>query len=142
MLIPHADYEIDDNPNRLDFQRIYEYLSTTYWWKYGLTPDLVEKGARNSSLVIGVYKDNQQIAYARAVSDKIRFAWLADVYVHPDHRRRGIAKAMVRFALEHPEHKEVTKWMLATKDAQGVYAALGFGPPPDPTQILQLTRER
>jgi GNAT superfamily N-acetyltransferase len=58
------------------------------------------------------------------------------------HRGKGIARAMVRFALEHPQLENVTRWMLATRDAHGVYAALGFAPPAEPGEILQLTRER
>jgi GNAT superfamily N-acetyltransferase len=67
---------------------------------------------------------------------------VADVYVDEAHRGRGIARAMVGFALDHPQLSDVTRWMLATRDAHGVYAALGFAAPADPDQILQLIRER
>jgi GNAT superfamily N-acetyltransferase len=137
-----GEYEIDDSSDRLDFASVHRWLSATYWWQAGLSRETTETGARHSALVIGAYQGDQQVGYARVVSDRIRFAWVADVYVDEAHRGRGIARAMVRFALDHPQLRDVTRWMLATRDAHGVYAALGFAAPADPDQILQLIRER
>src|SRR4051794_33428858 len=111
----HLQYEIDDTQSRLNFPRIHQWLTSTYWWQYGLTPDLTKRGAVQSTLTVGVYDGNEeQVGYSRVVSDTIRFAWLADVYVAESHRRRGIATAMVRFALDHPSLTDVTTWFLAT----------------------------
>jgi GNAT superfamily N-acetyltransferase len=140
MIFRHADYEIDDSRARQDFDTVYPWLSKTYWWQTGLTREKIERGARHSSLVIGAYLNDQQVAFARIVSDTIRFAWIADVYVSEPHRKKGLARAMIRFALDHPDLKDVAKWFLATKDAHGVYSALGFATLPDPQGYMELGR--
>ena len=137
----HGDYEIDDDVNRIDIDTVHAWLCSTYWWSHGITREQVERGTRRSALVIGAYHDGQQVAIARVVSDTIRFAWIADVFVAPDHRARGLARAMIRFALEHPALTDVTAWLLATRDAHGVYAALGFAEP-EPRQFMVLRRKR
>jgi hypothetical protein len=76
-----------------------------------------------------------QAAFARVVSDKTRFAYLCDVWVDQPHRKKGLARAMVRLALDHPDFQTV-KWLLATLDAHSVYAELGFTPLPDPERWM------
>ena len=79
-----------------------------------------------SASVIGVYLNGEQIAYCRVVSDKTTFAWLCDVFVDESFRGRGVARAMVQFALDLPYSSELRKWVLATRDAHPLYASLGF----------------
>ena len=100
--------------------------------------DVVERAMRGSSLVIGAYFDGQQIGYARVVSDKATFAWVADVFVDEAHRRKGLGRAMVRFALDDPEHQGLRRWFLATKDAHDVYAKLGFQALTEPQRFMFL----
>lgn len=126
MLLTHHNYEIDDSITRQNFDKVYAWLASTYWWEHGLTREKTERGARHSGLVIGVYQNDVQVAFARVVSDTIRFAWIADVFVDPSHRNRGLARAMVRFALDHPDLNDVARWVLATKDAHDVYRPLGL----------------
>jgi GNAT superfamily N-acetyltransferase len=141
MIQRHNKYEIDDSLIRQNFDLVFAWLQTTYWWQHSLTREKVERGANHSALVIGAYHNNDQVAYARVVSDTMRFAWIADVFVAPEHRKKGLARAMVRFALDHPDLKDVAKWFLATKDAHGVYAELGFAPLPDPNGYMELRRQ-
>ena len=99
----------------------------------GITENEIQKGINNSALVVGAYAENgRQIGFLRIVSDKIRFAYFTDVVVHPDFRRNGIGQQMVKFALSHPELKDVYQWLLATLDAHGVYAKCGFKPLQEP----------
>ena len=98
----------------------------------------VERAARNSSLVVGAYRGGEQVGYLRLVSDKTTFAWVCDVYVDEVHRGRGIARAMVRFALAHPEHQGLRRWLLATQDAHDIYAACGFKPLDNPERWMFL----
>lgn len=88
----------------------------------------VEKGARHSALVIGAFAPEPlgQVGYMRVVSDCTRFAYLMDVVVAPEARRRGIARAMVSQALGHRGLSDVYQWLLRTRDAHSVYAAAGF----------------
>jgi GNAT superfamily N-acetyltransferase len=101
----------------------------------------VSRAFDNSALLVGAYHEGEQVGCCRVVTDLSRFAWLADVFVTPPHRQRGLARAMVRFVLEHPECLTITRFILATRDAHDVYASLGFAPPPDPQSLMQLRRE-
>ena len=142
MILRHDDYEIDDSLARQDFDRVFGWLRTTYWWeKGGLTREKVERGARHSALVLGAYLNQEQIAYVRIVSDTIRFAWVADVFVDAAHRKKGLARALVRFALDHPRLKDVCVWFLGTRDAHGVYAPLGFAPVTEQEGYMVLRRK-
>ncbi len=125
MILFQNGYELDDDPERIDFAQVHAWLTTTYW-SPGIARERVEKAARGSSLVVGAYRAGEQVAYLRVVSDKTTFAWICDVYVDEAHRGQGIARAMVRYALEHPEHQGMRQWLLATRDAHGVYRGVGF----------------
>jgi GNAT superfamily N-acetyltransferase len=139
----HGQYEITDDRSRLDFAVIHGWLTETYW-SPGIARAKVEKAVRHSALVVSAYlagaTGKQQVGYCRVVSDFTRFAWLADVIVDPAHRGQGVGRAMASFALEHPELSDVHNWVLATKDAHGVYATLGFAAPDDPHRFMQLKK--
>ena len=79
-------------------------------------------------MIVGAYIDHLQVGFARVVSDRASFAYLCDVIVDPRHRGKGIGREMIRFALSDPEHQNLRKWLLATRDAHGVYARVGFSP--------------
>lgn len=140
MILSHRGYEIDDSLERVDFARVHGWLTATYW-SPGIAREKVERAARGSSLVVGVYKEGAQVGYLRVVSDKATFAWVCDVFVDEAHRGQGVARAMVRFALDHPEHQGLRRWLLATQDAHGVYQGVGFGPLPMPERYLTLRPE-
>lgn len=131
------DYAIDDSLDRVDFARVHGWITTTYW-SPGVGREKVERAARNSSLVVGAYNGGTQVGYLRVVSDRATFAWICDVFVDEAHRGRGIARAMVRFALEHPDHQGLRRWLLATQDAHGVYSQCGFIPLPAPDRWMIL----
>lgn len=120
-------FEVDDDRSRIDFERVHAWLTTAYW-SPGVTREQVVKAAQFSATVIGAYADGSQVGYCRVVSDQTTFAWLCDVFVDESFRGRGVARAMVHLALDQPYSGELRRWLLATKDAHGVYAALGFEP--------------
>jgi GNAT superfamily N-acetyltransferase len=133
----HDRYEIDDDVSRLDFARLHDWLTNSYW-SPGITRERVERAATGSSLVVGAYFNDLHVGYLRVVSDRATFAWIADVFVDPDHRGRGIATAMLQFTLEHPQHQNLRRWLLATRDAHDVYAKCGFEPLPHPERFMIL----
>jgi GNAT superfamily N-acetyltransferase len=140
MLVQHNGYDINDDAARIDFARVHGWLASTYW-SPGVSRELVERAARGSSLVIGAYQQSNggaQVGYMRLVSDRATFAWICDVYVDESHRGNGLARAMLRFALAHPEHQSLRRWLLATRDAHGVYEALGFEPLTNPQRWMAL----
>lgn len=116
----------------MDFTRVQSLLAATYWVP-GIARETVEHAARHSALLVGAFAaDGRQVGYARVVSDQARFAYLCDVVVAEEFRGRGLGRAMVRHALEHPDLATINTWILATRDAHGVYAPLGFLPVTDP----------
>jgi GNAT superfamily N-acetyltransferase len=91
------------------------------------------------SLNLGLYRDGAQVGFARVISDKATFAWLADVYVLPDHRGRGLGHWLVWAVVDHPELRAVGRIVLVTSDAHQVYADCGFVPLPDPQRWMTIT---
>lgn len=123
-IVPH--YRISSDRETLRIGDIQRMLSTAYWCP-GITESEIRKGIENWALVVGAYlENNRQIGFLRVVSDKIRFAYLLDVVVSEKYRRRGIAGEMVRHTLSHPELRDVYQWLLATRDAHGLYEKCGF----------------
>src|SRR5579884_1647307 len=113
--------EIVEGFDRVDFPRVHGWLTNAYW-SLGISLAQVERAASNSSLLVSAYDGESQVGYLRIVSDRTRFAWVCDVFVAESHRGQGIAKRMVRYALAHPEHQGLRRWVLATRDAHSVYA--------------------
>lgn len=130
-----------DGMDRMDFVRVTEMLSKAFWSEQ-IHMDEVKKGAAHSALVVGAFLGDIQVGYARAVSDKIRFGYLMDVYVDEPYRRKGIGQKMVHYILEHPELKDVYQWLLITKDAHGVYKKCGFVPVSRPLDWMEIRRPR
>jgi GNAT superfamily N-acetyltransferase len=142
MELLYRGYVIHDEIESIDFRRVTEWLAGSYW-SPRISQREVEKGARNSSLVIGSYDaEDVQVGYARIASDKTRFAYIMDVFVEPAHRGKGLAGAMIRFAMEHPEYHDVYQWLLATSDAHRVYEKLGFKPLDHPERWMILRKEK
>jgi GNAT superfamily N-acetyltransferase len=135
-------YTINDDIERIDFMRVTDWLAGSYW-SPRISRAEVEKGARNSSLVIGAYAaGGEQVGYARLASDRTRFAYIMDVFVDEGHRRRGLAGAMTRFAMAHPEHRDIYQWLLATRDAHNVYERVGFKPLDHPERWMMIRHEK
>lgn len=134
-------YEIDTDPARLDFSRLHRFLSQEAYWSRGIPRDLVERALRGS-LSWGVYHrateqipeqiPEQQVGFARVVTDGATFAWLCDVYIEQEHRGQGLSKWLVSVVMAHPQLQDLRRFMLATADAHPLSAfwflALSPGP--------------
>src|SRR4051794_38724071 len=119
-------HEIREGVAQVDFARVHAWLTTSYWTP-GISRERIEHASQHSALVLSAFDgEGAQIGFLRVVSDKTRFAYLCDVWVDEAHRGQGLARALVHRAMEHPELSTVTTWTLGTKDAQQVYALLGF----------------
>ena len=121
-------YELDDDPTRVDVDAVHRYLCEESYWAAGRSRDTVERLVREASRVVGIYRDGKQVGFARAVSDGVSLAYLADVYVLPEHQGRGLGKELVREVVERGPYAHV-RWLLHTRNAQGLYRQVGFGPP-------------
>ena len=134
-------YKLSFDKSDLQFERIYEYLSNSYW-SPNIRRDVVERQIANS-LCIGAFDGNgRQIGFARLVTDYGRFAYLADVYVLEGHQSKGIAQSMVKSLMDHDSVKTVGHWTLATKDAHTLYAKLGFEPTNERYMMMRRSSDR
>jgi GNAT superfamily N-acetyltransferase len=129
-----GDYEISSDIGRIHWQRVQEWLASSYWTP-GISLERVKRAGENSALLLGAYKNGEQVGYLRVISDRTRFAYLCDVWVEEQHRGKGLARRMVQTALEHPDFATVN-WLLATVDAHRVYAKLGFTPLRNPERWM------
>jgi GNAT superfamily N-acetyltransferase len=118
-------HHISTDRTRLDLDAIHTYLSERSYWARGRSRDQIVRAIDNS-LPFGLYHGARQVGFARVVSDWATFAWLADVYVLPAHRGRGLGKALVEAVIEHPAVDGLPRVMLATADAHGLYERYGF----------------
>jgi GNAT superfamily N-acetyltransferase len=119
-------YEISTDRARLDLPRVHRFLSTEAYWSPGVSLELVERSIEGS-MPFGVYAvDGSQVGFARVVTDRATFAWIADVYVEAEHRGHGLGKRLVSEILAHPDLQGLRRWLLATADAHGLYRQFGF----------------
>lgn len=116
-----VDYEIDTDKSRLDLEVVHRFLHNAHWSK-GI-PLAVLARAIDHSLTLGVYRDGGQVGFARVVSDRAAFAYLADVFVLPAERGLGLGRWLVEAAMAHPKLMGMRRWLLATRDAHGLYRA-------------------
>ena len=119
-----------------DLERIHHYLSTQAYWSLGIPKEIVER-AFGHSLAFGVFHGEELVGWARLVTDRATFAYLADVYVLESSRGQGLSKWLMECILEHPELQGLRRWMLATRDAHGLYAQYGFKPIAAPERWME-----
>lgn len=141
-------YTISDDPARLDLDVVHRYLSSDSYWARGLPREILERSV-TGSLCFGIYlaKDDagggagEQVGFARVVTDRATFAWLADVFVLPAHRGRGLSKRLLETILAHPDLQGLRRFLLATADAHGLYRQFGWKELAKPQSILERRRE-
>ena len=129
-------YEVDDDRGRVDVEMVFRYLSEEAYWVRGRDRDTIGRLVRESTRVIGVYRGDEQVGFARVVSDGSSMAWLGDVFVIDGHRGHGLGVELVREAVEHPEQRDLP-WYLNTRDAHELYARFGFEAATDRTMVRQ-----
>ena len=121
------EYIISTNPALIDVVTVHKYLSEDSYWAKGVSLSIVQK-AINNSLCFGIYKEGFLVGFARLVTDTATFAYLCDVFVLPDHQGNGLGKWLMQTIQNHPDLQGLRRWMLATKDAHGLYAQSGWEP--------------
>ncbi|MEI2740268.1 MAG: GNAT family N-acetyltransferase [Chitinophagaceae bacterium] len=119
------NYLISTDPALLNVDVIHDYLSNQSYWAQNVPKEVVEKSITNS-LCFGLYFTEQQVGFARLVTDKATFAYLADVFILEGHRGMGLAKWMMEVIQSHPELQGLRRWMLGTRDAHRLYEQVGW----------------
>ena len=118
-------YLISTDRDKLNIDTIYNYIAFESYWAQGIPRAVVEKSIANS-LCFGLYEETKQIGFARLVTDKATFAYLADVFVLPQYRGKGLSKWLMQTIHAHPELQNLRRWWLGTKDAHGLYEQFGW----------------
>lgn len=118
-------YTISTDPGRLDVEAVHGYLSRHSYWAQGRDYETVERSL-NNSLCFGVYEGEKQIGLGRAITDFATYAYVADVFILPDYRGRGLGKWLMQTMMKHPGLQGLRKWALHTRDAQQLYKRYGF----------------
>lgn len=123
--VQNENYFITTDPSKLNVDVIHHYLSKESYWAKGIPRATVERSISNS-LCFGVYYNNEQIGFARVITDKATFAYLADVFILAEHRGKGLSKWLMQNIHAHPELQGLRRWWLGTKDAHGLYEQFGW----------------
>lgn len=128
--------ELSTDPARLDLDVIHGFLSGSYW-SAGVPRDVVERALRHS-LCFGLYEGGRQVGFGRVITDRATFAYLADVFVLPQHRGQGLSKWLMQCVREHPDLQGLRRFLLGTRDAHGLYRQFGFSAPADPSIWMEI----
>ena len=129
------DFLISTNKRKLQIKTIHGFLTKSYW-STGISVAKVRKSISHS-VCFGIYHKKKQIGFARVITDFVRFGYLADVFVAEEYRGRGLSKWLMKCILENRELKHLQTWMLATRDAHGLYSQFGFEPLNEPKKYMR-----
>jgi GNAT superfamily N-acetyltransferase len=127
-----GNYTISTDPTKLDFNAMHAFLSRAYWSEN--IPRDILSCALQHSLNFGVYHGKQQIGLARVITDYATFGYVCDVYILEAYRGQGLSKWLMQTVVAHPDLQGFRRWMLATRDAHGLYRQVGF------TELTQVER--
>ena len=133
-----AAFVVSSDPGRLDVDLIHGFLARSYWAE-GISREIVERSIRHS-LCFGLYEWARQIGFARMVTDRATYAYLADVFVLEAYRGRGLSSFLMEAVMAHPELQGLRRFGLATRDAHGLYRKFGFSGLTTPDRMMEIVR--
>ncbi len=131
----NGTFTVTCDPAKIDLAVVADFLSSSYWAK-GVPPATVKKSLANS-LCFALLDGDQQIGFARVISDHATIAYLADVFILPEYRGKGLSKWLMECIISHPELQGLRRWILATRDAHGLYEKFGFTPLKKPEIFME-----
>ena len=137
--MPNDTLYFSSDKHALDFDMIYAFLRDHAYWSRGIPRETVER-AIDGSLCFGAYVEGRQVAFARLVTDLATFAYLCDVFVLPEHRKRGYGQALVRHILDSDFAKGLRRIVLVTSDAHELYRPHGFRALASPEKYMEIVR--
>jgi ribosomal protein S18 acetylase RimI-like enzyme len=121
-------FELDDDRSRIDVDAVHDFVANHSYWAPGRPHETQVRLVREAARVVGLYHDGHQVGFTRTVSDGASLAYLADVYVLPEYRGRGLGVELVRESVESGPYKDA-RWLLHTSDAHALYEKFGFRKP-------------
>jgi len=137
MEIEDKGFVFSDDKQKIDVIAIHHYLSTQSYWAKDIPFEVVQRSIDNS-LCFGIYKDKQQVGFARWVTDKATFGYLADVYVKEKYRGQGLPKKLLSLMMFHKDLQGLRRYVLGTVDAHGLYAQFGFKAIEHPERMMAI----
>ena len=137
-----AHFQVSTDKTLLQIPKIHQFLSQQAYWSLGIPLEVVERSIQNS-LCFGVYEKKNpdqlhQIGFARVITDKATFAYLADVYIESAFRSQGHSKWLMECIMNYPALKNLRRFCLATRDAHLLYKQFGFNPPQNPEYWMEI----
>jgi GNAT superfamily N-acetyltransferase len=132
-------FVISDDTGRVDREVVHRFLHDDSYWSRDVPRDVVDRSI-DHSLNLGLYDGDDQVGFARVITDRATFAFLADVFVLPPHRGQGLGVWLAAIVLEHPDLVDVRRILLGTDDAHGLYARLGFTPLAETGRFMDIFR--
>jgi GNAT superfamily N-acetyltransferase len=127
---------ISTDNSLLDVPLIHHFLTTGSYWAKGIPLITVERSIQYS-LCFGMYENNRQFGFARAITDRATYAYLADIFILPAYRNKGYSKMLMKFILDYPELQGLRRWGLATADAHSLYHQFGFTELSEPERMME-----
>jgi GNAT superfamily N-acetyltransferase len=118
-------YVISTDKSLLQINVVHHYLSNDSYWAANIPLETVQRSIEHS-FCFGIYRNEQQVGFARVITDHATFAYLADVFILPQHRGKGLSKSMMHEIHDHPQLQGLRRWMLATRDAHDLYKQFGW----------------
>ncbi len=122
-------YEFTSDASKVDVSLVHRWLSEESYWAKGIPLEIVSRSISNSLCFSILHPAEGQVGFARVITDRATFAYLADVFVLAPHRGKGLSKRLMTFIQAHPDLQGLRRWLLATRDAHALYAQFGFVPP-------------
>lgn len=130
-----GEYLVSSDPALVDLAVVHGFLARSYW-SPGISAEDVARSIRHS-LPFGVYRGGRQVGFARVVTDRVKLAYVADVFVLEEARGQGLGKLLVEAVLSHPDLQGVWRWLLVTQDAHGLYRHFGFAELDRPERYME-----
>ncbi|GAB4019325.1 GNAT family N-acetyltransferase [Spirosoma koreense] len=131
------EYTISTDKSRLNLEVIHHYLSQESYWSLNIPIDIVRRSIEHS-ICFGVYQGTDQVGFARVITDQATFGYLADVFILPTHRGKGLSKQLMTFIMAYPPLQGLRRMLLVTRDAHGLYEQFGFKPIDSPENTMSI----
>ena len=138
MNVGRGNFLISTDPARLELDVIHGFLERSYWAQ-AIPREVVARSIQHS-LCFGLYEDDRQVGFARVITDRATYAYLADVFVLESHQRRGLGRWLLETILAHPELQDLRRWGLVTRDAHDLYRKVGFSGLAHPERLMEISR--
>ena len=134
--VTQGEYLISTDKEKLDADFIHRFLSGESYWAKNISLEAVKRSIEHS-LCYGVYHNGNQVGYAKVITDFTTTAYIGDVFITPEYRRRGLSKWLMETIVSHPEMQGLRRWVLATADAHSLYEKSGFKPLAKPDRWME-----